>query len=251
MMRCLTIIVLLSAFSLPAKAQDDAKNKGNAIIFQISYAFQYPSLMLKNRYGNNNNVGIGMEYILDKSNIILGWQSGYLFGQTVKTDVIAGLRTAEGLIIGNDRGIADIQLYQRGYYVGAMVGKLFPMSTKEPRSGLRITLGSGLLQHKIRIQDDPQRPVGALSGDYKKGYDRLSNGLAFNGFMGYQVLSKDGLINFYLGLEAIYGNTRNRREINIDTGVKDTQTYQDMLIGIRAGWMLPFYVGARSREIFY
>jgi hypothetical protein len=250
-MRWLSFLMLLCTVATPTLAQEGAKNQGNAIIFQISYAFQSPSLMLKNRYGDNNNVGIGTEFMLDKSNIILGWQSGYLFGQTVKTDVIAGLRTAEGLIIGNDRGIADIQLYQRGYYVGAMAGKLFPVSSKEPRSGWRITLGSGLLQHKIRIQDDPQRPVGALSREYKKGYDRLSNGLAFHGFLGYQMLSNDSRINFYLGLEATYGHTKNRRALNFDTGEQDTQTYRDMLLGIRAGWMLPFYVGAKSREIYY
>ncbi len=243
----LALLTILQALH----AQDNARNRGNALAFHISYGFQLPAADLAERYGFNNNVGIGTEFIAEKTNLIFGFESGYIFGNEVKTDVLSGLRTAEGFIIGNDRGIADILLKQRGFYVGGMVGKLFPLSVKEPRSGLRLTLGMGLLQHKIRIQDDPQRAVAAISGDYKKGYDRLSNGLAFNGFAGYQMLAMDGRLNFFVGLEACYGTTQNRRTFNFDTRSQDTRRYNDALIGVRAGWILPFYLGKAAREIFY
>lgn len=240
------LLLAVTAFS-----QDDARNKGNAVIFHISYAFQFPALDLNQRFGSNSNVGIGTEYITGQSNLIFGIESGFLFGNEVKTDVLAGLRTNEGFIIGNDRAVADIGLRQRGFYAGAMAGKLFPLSQKEPRSGLRLTLGAGLLQHKIRIQDDPQRAVAPLAPEYKKGYDRLSNGLAFNGFIGYQMLSKDGRINFFAGLEGCYGATQNRRSLNFDTRIRDERRYNDVLIGLRAGWILPFYMGKAAREIYY
>lgn len=231
--------------------QDGARNKGNAFAFNISYAYQLPAADLSQRFGANSNVGMGFEYITDGSDFILGLQTGFLFGNEVKTDVLAGLRTVEGYIIGNDRVVADIQLRQRGFYIGGMVGKLLPLSVKEPRSGLRFTLGTGLLQHKIRIQDDAQRPVAALADEYKKGYDRLSNGLAFNGFLGYQMLSLDGRINFFVGVEATYAGTRNRRSFNFDTRSADTRQYNDVLLGLRAGWIVPFYVGKSAREIYY
>lgn len=245
------IIICLSLLTWSSQAQDDARNVGHAVAFHISYAFQMPVADLSERYGSNNNVGLGLEFITDKSNLILGLNTGYLFGDQVKTDVLAGLRTAEGFIVGNDKGIADIVLKQRGFYAGALVGKIWPLGVKEPRSGLRTTLGAGLLQHKIRIQDDPQRAVAALSAEYKKGYDRLSNGLAFQGFIGYQILSKDKRINFYVGAEACYGTVQNRRSFNFDTRSQDTRRYRDGLIGLRAGWVLPIYTGKAAREIFY
>ncbi len=250
-MRIVFILAAFSAIGSISSGQDDARNKGNAVAVYISYAFQLPALDFAERYGLNNNVGVGTEFITDKSNFIFGLESGYLFGNEVKTDVLAGLRTAEGYIIGNDRSVADIQLKQRGFYIGGMAGKLFPLSVKEPRSGIRFSLGAGLLQHKIRIQDDPQRAVAPLSGDYKKGYDRLSNGMAFNSFLGYQMLAKDGRINFFVGMEACYGMTQNRRSINFDTRSRDTRRYDDMLLGLRAAWILSFYMGKSAREIFY
>lgn len=248
----LQLFVLTFFFSICRMFGQDAElNKGNAFVFQIAYGFQWPAADLADRYGMNNQVGLGAEFITEKSNLIFGIESGYLFGNQVKTDVLAGLRIAEGFLIGNDRAIADILLKQRGFYMGAMAGKLFPTSVKEPRSGLRVTLGAGLLQHKIRIQDDPQRLVASLTDEYKKGYDRLSNGLALKGFMGYQMLSKDRRINFYAGIDACLGFTRNRRSLNFDTRMQDLELYQDVLLGLRAGWMLPIYTGKAAREIFY
>ncbi len=250
-MRGIASIICLSLLAWSSQAQDDARNAGHAVAFHISYAFQMPFADLSERYGPNSNVGLGLEFVADKSNLILGLNTGYLFGDQVKTDVLAGLRTTEGFIVGNDRGIADIALKQRGFYVGALVGKLWPLGGKEPRAGLRTTLGAGLLQHKIRIQDDPQRAVAALSAEYKRGYDRLSNGLAFQSFVGYQMLSKDKRINFYIGAEVCYGTVQNRRNFNFDTRSQDTRRYRDGLIGLRAGWLLPVYVGKAAREIFY
>jgi hypothetical protein len=245
---CLCLLCLLPG---RGDCQDGARNKGNAFAFNISYAYQLPAADLSRRFGANSNVGIGAEYITDGSDFIFGFQSGFLFGNVVKTDVLSGLRTEEGFIIGNDRVVADVQLRERGFYIGGMAGKLLPLSIKEPRSGLRFTIGAGLLQHKIRIQDDAERPVAALSDEYKKGYDRLSNGLAFNSFLGYQMLSLDGRINFFIGVEAIYGATRNRRSFNFDTRSTDTRQYNDVLLGLRVGWVLPFYVGKGAREIYY
>lgn len=243
----IAILVCLSS----ASGQNAELNKGNAFIFQIAYGFQWPAADLSDRFGMNNQVGLGTEFMTEKSNLIFGIESSYLFGDRVKTDVLAGLRIAEGFLIGNDRAIADIQLRQRGFYLGGMAGKLIPISAKEPRSGIRLTLGAGLLQHKIRIQDDPQRVVASLTDTYKKGYDRLSNGLAFQAFSGYQMLSKDRRINFYAGLEVCLGFTQNRRSFNFDTRTQDLNVYQDVLFGIRAGWMIPVYTGKAAREIFY
>ena len=134
--------------------------------------------------------------------------------------------------------------------MGALIGKLFSLSDVNPRSGIRFTISSGLLQHKIRIQDDPVRDVPQLSTEYRKGYDRLTNGLTFNEFIGYQMLSRNRRINFYAGLEFTQAFTKSRRDFNFDTMTAETENRVDLLYGFRVGWVLPFYFG-NAGDIYY
>lgn len=220
-----------------------------ALLFHLSYAFQLPGGDLADRFGHSFSLGSGLEY-LTASNWIAGLQGQYFFGSQVQMDVLSGLRTPEGFIYGNDKSVADIQLRQRGFYVGAVVGKLLSLSADNPRAGLRLTLSGGLLQHRIRIQDDPISGVPQLSGDYKRGYDRLSNGLSLQQFIGYQLLSPDGLVNFYAGIELTQAFTENRRPFNFDTRQAESDRRTDLLFGIRLGWILPFYL-RKANEIYY
>jgi len=246
-----TLVVLAAflAFSLPA--QESAQNKGNGILLNFTFGGQLPGGDLVDRFGANLNVGGGVDFMTEKSNLIFGLEGYFLFGNTVKEDVLEPLRTPNGTIIGNDRNPVDVPLRERGFYLGATFGKLFSLSQKNPRSGIRATVGAGLLQHNIRIQDDPVSAIPQLSEPYKKGYDRLSNGLAFNEFIGYQYLSTDKRINFFAGFEFTQALTQSRRDFNFDTRNQDTEQRLDLLWGIRVGWVLPFYVGKSAGEIYY
>jgi len=220
-----------------------------ALLFNISYAYQVPGGDLADRFGPGFSLGSGLEY-LSRNNWIAGINGQFFFGSQVETDVLAGLRTPEGFIYGNDKSIADIQLRQRGFHIGGLVGRLIPLSRNNPRSGLRLTLGGGLLQHRIRIQEDPISNVPQLSGDYRKGYDRLSSGFSLQQFIGYQLLSPDGLINFFAGFELTQAFTENRRAFQYDTRQVDTDKRTDLLFGLRVGWILPFYL-RKADEIYY
>lgn len=244
------ILAIFFLLQTSASAQDLSENKGAGLLFNISYAAQTPAGDLVDRFGPNFNLGLNLEYITDKSNFIFGLESGYMFGNEVKVNVLQNLQTAEGFIIGNDRTYADIQLRMRGFYFGALIGKLFTLSEVNKRSGIRFTISSGILQHKIRIQDDPLRDVAQLSTEYKKGYDRLTNGLAFNEFIGYQLLSRNRRINFYAGIEMTQAFTQSRRDYNFDTMSVDEESRLDLLFGIRVGWVLPFYFG-NAGNIYY
>ncbi len=245
------VFVLAGFLSLPAYGQLGDQNIGEGLLINLSYAYQIPGEDMSTRFGSNFNLGLNTEYITTKSNFIFGLEGQFLFGNNVKTDVLASLRTPEGSIIADDRTIANILLRQRGFYFGGLVGKIFSLSPSNPRSGIRITLGAGLLQHKIRIQDDPSRDVSPLADEYKKGYDRLTNGLALTQFIGYQLLSRNRRVNFYIGLELTEGFTQSRRDFNFDTRDVNTETRFDLLYGIRAGWVVPFYFGDGSDEIYY
>lgn len=217
----------------------------------ISYAVHTPGGDLADRFGNNFSVGLGLEWMTDQSNWIFGFSGQFLFGNTVKTDVLAQLRTDAGTIIGNSRLPADIGLRERGWIAQATIGKHLPIAGKNPRAGIRLTLSPGILQHHIRIQGDPQQAVPQLLGDYKKGYDRLSNGLSITEFIGYQLLSTDRRMNFFLGLEFTQAFTANRRDFNFDTRMKDETKRIDLLYGLKLGWIIPFYVGKSGGDIYY
>ena len=238
-------------FSTYAQEDYDAFNKGNALIFKLGFGAHLPGGDLADRFDVPTSIGSGVEFITSQSNWIIGADYNFFFGNRVNEDVLAPLRTDQGQLIANDRSIADIQLRMRGFYAGMHVGKLFGIGLKNPRSGIRVSLGAGVLQHKIRIQDDPFKSVPQLSGEYKKGYDRLTNGFTITESIGYQILSKDKRVNLFLGFELTQAFTQNRRDFNFDTREKDDTPRLDLLSGFRVSWMLPFYFGKEADEIYY
>lgn len=246
---------LFAAGFLPATAQQfpehpaesERRNKGNAILLHLAGGAQWPGGDLAERFGPNGALSLGLEY-LTANNWIAGAEGQFLFGSTVKDDPLAILRTPEGDIIGNDRNLADVLLRERGLYVGAHVGRLFTFG-RDARSGLRATFGAGWLQHKIRIQDDT-RSVTQLTGDYQKGYDRLTGGLALQQFLGWQNLAPDRLANWIFGFEFSQGFTQSRRDWDFTEMRRLDGRRLDLRFGVRASWTLPFY-NRPARSIYY
>ncbi len=250
-MNRILLVPFIIACSFQFILAQTARNKGNLITVNAAYSLQLPQGDMQDRFGQNLAAGLGVDYITAKSNIILGVHGDFLFGANVKEDVIASLRNDEGNIIANDKGITDIVLRQRGLHLNAHVGKIFALSKRNKRSGIRFTVGAGLLQHKVRIQDEPQRFVPQLSQEYKKGYDRLSNGLALSQFLGYQWISLDGRMNLHLGVEVIEAFTKSRRSFNFDTMMPDDTQRFDMLLGFKLNYSLPFYLSKSADDIIY
>jgi hypothetical protein len=228
------------------------QNYSNSLFLNVSYSAQLPAGELASRFGWSMSTGMSVEYFWANKNLIIGTEAYYLFGQTVKEDVLAFARTADGAIISDIGTYANVDLRQRGFYWGGHIGRFF--KTKEAGNqigGLRVTLGAGFLQHFIRIQDNQNVEIAQVSGAYRAGYDRLTNGLAFNQFIGWQVLSRNKRINFHIGLELTEGFTQNRRGFNFDTGLRDDKTRLDMLYALKLGWMLPFWSAQKASEIEY
>ena len=233
---------------LQGKAQNNG-NGGQALLIHFNYGIQMPGGDLAERFGRNAYAGGGLSY-LTGSNWQIGLESGILFGTNVDEDPLLNLRTPEGFIYGNNKSQANVQLRQRGLIVLGSVGKIIGLSNRNPRAGLKIALGVGLLQHKIRIQEDPESFVPQIAGDYKKGYDNLSNGLVLHQFIGYQLLGRSGRTNFFIGVEAAEAFTQNRRTTNFATFAPDPAERTDILWGIRIGWIIPLYLG-NGDEIWY
>ena len=242
--------LLIISFS-NSYGQDERLNLGNLLALNFQFGIGTTAGDLNDRFGTTLSLGAGMDYITEKNNLILGWKGDFHFGNNVKEDILGGLAPL-GFIFGNSLSPAtELRRAQRGFYLGAHIGKIFPLSSKNKRSGIRLTVGGGLLQHRIRLQQDPLNFVPQIAGEYGRGYDRLTNGFALRQFLGYQLLGNDKLVNFTIGLEFIEGFTQNRRNFNFDEMSVDTDSRLDLIIGVKVGWTLPFYIGESTGEIYY
>lgn len=246
-MRSIVILVLVLVLGNVLKAQD-----GSLVRSHISFEYggQVPLADMRDRFGANFNLSSQFELLHIKWLWHAGVKGYYLFGATVKEDVLAILRTPEFHIIGNDRVPATVFLRERGFYIGPYVGRIFRLSEENPLSGIKASFGAGLLQHRVRIQDD-SRSVTQLTGEYIKGYDRLTNGMALYAFLGYQNLDVQNRMNFLAGFDLTVGFTRSRRDFDFSTQMRDTSSRLDILLGFRLGWILPITTGKDPDDIYY
>lgn len=222
-------------------------------IWQVDahYAFQLPGGDLAKKYGVNSSIGIGITY-KTRQNLMLGGEISYLFGNDIRRDstILDGLRSANGEIINEYGEYAKIICSERGFYAGLNAGYVFSLGKPNSNSGIIFQLGGGLLQHHIRIENKDNNAPQVL-GDYKKGYDRLTNGFAAKTFIGYQYLDSKRRFNFYAGFEFYQAWTKNRREYNFDTMSRDNNLYHDYLYSFKAGWILPIYYRTPDKFYYY
>jgi hypothetical protein len=245
------LLPLLCCFALTAVAQQNTAKEGLGIVLIKTHLGGYtPVGILAERFGTGATVGLDISYKTSK-----GWMfsisGSHMFGGTVRErNILNNISTDGGDVITQSGVFEDYRLKQFGWLLYGRIGKIFPVVGPNPNSGLLIELGTGLMQHKIWIET-PMNNSPQLTTEYKRGYDRLSNGLSLNPFIGYQHLSNNKLINYYVGLDVHIGLTENRRTINYDTGMRDGRQRTDLLIGIKAGWILPLYKRAEKAMLFY
>jgi hypothetical protein len=239
------LTLLLSVTISNAQINDSSIN-----VFQIraGYSLHLLSGDIGERFGISNMIGGGLENKFS-NNWSLGIEYNYMFGGFVKEDSILNhLTDKEDGIINQYGEYGTVLLTQRGFYIGAYAGKIIPVFKSNPNSGLKLEFGAGLLQHHIHIENKDNN-IPAVLGDYRDGYDRLTNGLSLRQFIGYQNIDPKGYFNFELGFECFQAWTYNRRSINYDTGLADTELKHDYLWGIHFVWFFPIY--QKSPDEFY
>jgi len=232
--------IILVFISLLSFSQRKIVKEASIPMFSFSYAFQIPQRDMAIRFGANSNVGVGYTYKTQKGWLI-GLEAEYLFSQNINEDsILDGLRTSNGNILNKYGEYANIIMSERGYYTGIKVGKILPMFQFVPNSGIYLSGSVGFLEHKIRIENQgnitPQ-----VTGDYAKGYDRLTNGLAIKEFVGYMYIGENQYTNFYAGFEFYQSWTQNRRSFNFDTMEQDLSKRNDNFVSFRVGWIIPLY----------
>lgn len=216
-----------------------------------SYALQVPGADMAERFGINS--AIGLQFLLkNKKNWIYGLSGDFIFGSLVKEKgIMDSIKTSDGFLIAGNGKLVDTRLLERGFSSFLKFGKMFSGFGPNKNSGIVAIVGMGFIQHKIRIEliDGDNETTPQLNDEMKKGYDRLSNGVAFSQSVGYLYLGNNRITNFYAGLEVIEAFTKNRRSFDYDLMKKDDQQRTDILFGIRVGWILPLY--KRAPKEFY
>jgi hypothetical protein len=245
---CLLLTAVLTA-PAPSYAQGNIRDTPiSMVMVTASYAYQVPLGDMALRYGANSNLGLSCHRKF-KSNYMVGVEGSYIFGNRInESNLLRGLLTAENQVLDANGVPATVFLYERGYTVMGVVGKVIPVAGPNPNSGLLLKMGGGYMRHKIRIETQ-ENVVPQLEGEYVKGYDRLCAGPAAMVYFGYQHLSSSRLINFNIGFEMMLGFTSALRPYNFDTGKADTGVRFDGLNGLRFGWTLPIY--RRNDDAFY
>ena len=245
----LTLLIFNNGFS-QKKASEKPDIKKNVIGISATYAYQIPGGDLANRFGDNSSIG-GAVWFKHKTNWIIGAEFTYSFGQNMKEEaysIFDNIKTSDGNITDKYGQASVILLSERGFYAGVKLGRVIPISKRNLNSGILLTFGLGILQHKIDIQNDGN-VTPQIVGDYEKGYDKLTNGLALQQFVGYMYVGKSRLANFYAGMEFTQAFTQSRRDFDFTLMRKDDTKRLDLLSSIRVGWVIPFY--KREAKDFY
>jgi hypothetical protein len=243
-------LVLSMLFFLYYNASSQVSIKDSSIytpIIGASYGYYIPAGDMVNRFGNNSALQLNVDF-KTKFNWLLGINGSYLFGKEIKENLFRNISTPNGEIINEAGQFADIRLYERGFTLSGTIGRLITFTKPNPNSGIAVNIGFGFMQHKIRIEtignNAPQ-----LSKEYKKGYDRLSNGFLLTESIGYLYLSNNRLANIYFGFDCLQAFTQNRRSYDYDLMKKDTHKRVDILFGARIAWILPLY--KKAPQDFY
>jgi hypothetical protein len=245
------IITTLFVLSIGSKAlaSDTTDNRKMGVLIGVQASLDLPHASLAKRFGVFNKIGPTVLY-KTKSNWLLGGRAHFTFGNTIKEPgFINNLATTSGGTISNNGILGDLRIYQRGYNIGIDFGKIFAFNNKNPNTGLFWLNSIGFTEHKILLFDrDNQFPQ--LQGEYKKGYDRLANGIYIDETIGYMYLAKNKRINFFAGLNFNFAPTQGRREwwLDVQTTGKDKRT--DISTGILLGWIVPIYK-RKVEEIYY
>lgn len=245
--------VLLLTTSI-ASAQDDLfgatkEPARKGIVIGLNAGGDLPGGDMAKRFGASFRVGPSFLYKTER-NFLFGLKADFIFGNQVHEDsLLAGVKDANGFFINNNGQRIGVTIYERGYAIGIEGGKIFPLSKNNQNSGLLLMTGTGFIQHKITLSDN-DNSIYQIQGDYKKGYDRLTNGWYLEQFAGFNRFDPKGFLNFHIGLNVMAGFTRGRRDYLFDVRRPDDAPRIDLLFGIRGGFYIPVFK-KKGEDIYF
>jgi len=137
---------------------------------------------------------------------------------------------------------------ERGFDAHAFVGYAYH-TQKNNLSGVYLSAGVGFLQHQIFI-DSKSQNVPQLDEEYKKGYDRLTNGISTKCEVSYKFHSPNGKFQMYAGMNMTIAYTKNKHPYLFDKAEYTSNTGNwDNLLGINMGVIIPIH--RKNEEEFH
>ena len=252
MRKILTTALLM--FSVQAFAQDGLFNlekppTRHGLIFGANGGVDFPGGDMAERFGTSYRAGIQALY-KTKSNWMFGPKFDYIFGTNLKEDsLMINIRDKYGSYINNIGQRIGVNVYQRGYIIGLQAGKIFNISKKNSDNGILAMTSVGFMEHKILIRDR-ESSIPSLAGDYVKGYDRLTNGIVLEQYIGYTYFSTNNLFHGHIGFNISAGFTKGRRDFLYDVMRTENAQRIDLLYGLRVGLYIPAFK-RKSEDIFF
>jgi hypothetical protein len=249
------VLMCLSCAGFSALAQDDdlfgtrkpvESHKGWLI--GANGNFDIPAGDMAKEFGLSTRVGPSLSYKTN-NNWIFGIKADFIFGGQVKVDsLMINLRDKYGEYITQRGARVILPTFERGYMLGIQAGKIIRTSAKSKDNGIQLLTTVGFIQHKIRINNPDG--VSAITGDYIKGYDRLTNGLFVEESAEYTYFAKNRLLNFHIGPSVMFGFTQDRRSYLYDVMRTDNKQRLDILFGVRGGWYFCIFK-RKSEELVF
>lgn len=245
------LIFCASIVSFYSSAQRDVSKAIGTPYIGIQYGLNLPGGDFADRYGLTNGIGIHAGY-KTKHNWIYAVETNFFFGNQIRIDgILQNLLDDRGTITNTSGSSAVVKLFNRGFNANLSVGKIIPIWSPNPNSGILFELSAGYRLHMIKVghQNDE---VPQLEGDYKKGYDRLTIGFNTSELIGYNFMANKGVFNFYAGFYFQQMFMKNQRNIFFDHPNKavSTKLRFGQLYGIKVGWLIPIYK-RQPNEFYY
>lgn len=212
-----------------------------------------PSGNWADTYGQSNIAGARIEYGRQKG-LYAAIRADILFGNNVKIDPIAALRTDIGSIlgdVGDQATFANVSLKSRGWRGAVVAGYRFAI--QETGLGFRAAAGPSYTLHYIRIQDDAELVTSNLRIAYKRGYDRRAAGYGGSLEAGLDFINKSGALHAYIIGTADVTQSTSLNSTQFDTLEPTPANGTDTAIGVRIGFVLGIKRGVegKSDDIYY
>jgi hypothetical protein len=243
--------LLLSIIYTSSFGQASIKDSSiNMMWVSLNYSFFTTHEDFAKSYEQANTINIGFVYKM-KNNFLAEVNTGILFSNRIAdTTILDNISTSGGYLINGQGQLEAPRFELRGFHSNISIGKIFPVLSPNPNSGICIKAGVGYIQHRTLIEFDVG-PLYQLDEDYRKGYDKLTGGLAFNQFIGYYYFGNRDYANFHFGFNIIEANTQSLRSYNFNEMRADTDKHFDLLIGFNVGLNISLFERAAESVYYY
>lgn len=254
MKKQLLLLVALIVHGYTSLAQSDLfeaeklpPHKG--FIINVNGGIDFPAADMADRFGTSYKIGGAILY-KTTSNWMFGPKIDFIVGSDIREDsLLSNIKGSDNMFYNQNGERVGVGIFERGYMIGIQAARIFNLAKRSSESGVMIMTSAGFMQHKINIFDR-DNAIPQLRKEYKKGYDRLTNGLYLEQYVGYNFFSRNNLVNFHIGLDVTAGFTKGRRDYLYDVMRKDDASRLDVLFGIRGGWYIPIFK-RKSEEIYF